>query len=163
MPAVLPQCRSFTCGICGKLSTTCSSCDRNRRYCGPGCAGEARRRSVRASQARYRKSEAGRAGNARRQRDHYHRQREPRNLTHQSSEGTGSLAIIPPLSGVAGDAQEIAYAEIVAMEAHAERSPPADARQTSIWPPEPSRAGLRCCDFCGRLCEVYPEDKERFP
>jgi uncharacterized protein YfaQ (DUF2300 family) len=51
----------------------CRRCDRGQRYCARDCAREARRASVREAGRRFRESEAGRAGNSRRQAAHQQR------------------------------------------------------------------------------------------
>ena len=58
--------RLYLCAGCRTAVLICSHCDRGQRYC-TGCAGEARRRSVRAAGRRYQASLRGRHAHAKRQ------------------------------------------------------------------------------------------------
>lgn len=58
--------RRYLCAGCRTAVLICSRCDRGQRYC-TGCAGEARRRSVRAAGRRYQASLRGRHAHAKRQ------------------------------------------------------------------------------------------------
>jgi len=91
--------RRFTCGICHREVWVCTRCDRRRKYCSPACGREARRKSNRRARKRFQAKEAGRLGNARRQREWYRRQNLPsektENLTHQYSPVPQVPVILP--------------------------------------------------------------------
>lgn len=80
-PMDLPG-RRYLCAGCCSAVLICSHCDRGHRYCTPGCAEHARRRSVRASGRRYQDSLRGRHAHAERQRRYRARQHK---VTHQGS------------------------------------------------------------------------------
>ena len=121
--------RSFSCKRCGKCVRICRRCDRGQRYCSPACSRQARRFSVRAAERRYRESEPGHRGNARRQREYYRRnQLRKENLTHQGSVQAESR-------------------HIVQLEGRAEA-----LRLTVRSDGQTAR-----CDFCGR--ELYEDTK----
>lgn len=86
---VLDDPRVFDCPRCGLRVMVCRKCDRGQVYCGEACRSAARRESQRASARKYARTEAGRRGAARRQRDARHRRRtresEP-TVTHHGSE-----------------------------------------------------------------------------
>ena len=145
--------RRYHCGNCGREVWICKSCDRGHRYCPGDCALEARRRSCRRAGQEHRSKEAGRLGNARRQREWYQRKRPSeksgQNLTHHSSPDTGVPAIMPasvasdPFSKVEkGEPRETQTVErtyevvtLVDIEA---------ALSGALPPPR--------CHFCGRIC-----------
>ena len=81
--------RRFLCAGCRTAVLICSHCDRGQRYCTRGCAGEARRRSVRAAGCRYQASRPGRHAHAERQRRYRARTAlhalHSQNVTHQGS------------------------------------------------------------------------------
>jgi len=91
--------RRFSCGICHREVWVCRRCDRRRKYCSPACRHEARKKSIRRARKRFLAKEAGRLGNARRQREWYRRKKQPfqktENLTHQYSPGPSVSAILP--------------------------------------------------------------------
>lgn len=62
--------RLFNCARCSRQVRLCSPCDRGNHYCAEDCAAEARRESVREAGLRYRRSAAGRARGAVRQKRH---------------------------------------------------------------------------------------------
>ena len=67
----------MTCQHCGKQVWICRRCDqgKRRRYCSEACSRQARRDSIRRAGRRFRRTKAGRMGNARRQRCHYQRKK----------------------------------------------------------------------------------------
>lgn len=73
--ACLERCRTFSCELCELEVQICSRCDRGQRYCSATCAAEARRASIRRAGSKFQRTEPGRQGNARRQREHYWRMR----------------------------------------------------------------------------------------
>lgn len=97
--------RRFTCGICHREVWVCTRCDRRRKYCSAECRREARRRSNRRARKRFQAKEAGRLGNARRQRDWYWRQKisaeKTENLTHPYSSAPQAPAILPATNAAA--------------------------------------------------------------
>jgi hypothetical protein len=74
--------RLFHCARCRAQVLICSRCDRGNLYCGPICAQQARRESLRAAGRRYQRSRRGRLCHAERQRRY---RRRPHNVTHQGS------------------------------------------------------------------------------
>lgn len=133
----MERARVFHCGVCGKRVIVCRRCDRGQRYCCRACAQEARRASIRWAGWRYRRSQAGQLGNARRQRALYLRRHLPeKNLTHQGSQDLPSCGTIAPEP--AG-----ALAPAVASEAW-----------RSNHCAEEESARVARCDFCGRPCLV---------
>jgi len=97
--------RRFTCGICHREVWVCTRCDRRRKYCSAECRHEARRRSNRRARKRFQEKEAGRLGNARRQREWYQRQKisaeKTENLTHPYSSAPPAPAILPTMNAAA--------------------------------------------------------------
>ena len=69
--------RVLECHRCGTRVWICKRCDRGQRYCSRKCSQEARRESVREAGRRFRRTAAGRKGNARRQQRHYWASKEP--------------------------------------------------------------------------------------
>ena len=74
--------RRYLCAGCRTAVLICSHCDRGQRYCTTGCAGQARRRSVRAAGRRYQDSLRGRHAHAKRQQRYRARTQK---VTHQGS------------------------------------------------------------------------------
>jgi hypothetical protein len=90
--------RAFACRLCGKRVLICKRCDRGHRYCSPVCSRAARLASIRQARRRYQRTDAGRRGNARRQRELYRRRHLLRkNLTHQGSAPALSSGTMAPL------------------------------------------------------------------
>ena len=75
--------RFYVCARCRCQVVICSYCDRGQRYCSPGCARIARRKSIREAGQRYQNSRRGRHSHAARQRRYRRRQQEK--VTHQGS------------------------------------------------------------------------------
>jgi len=118
--------RLFNCAGCRRQVVICSHCDRGNRYCGPGCAQAARRRSVGEAGRRYQNSRRGRFAHAERQRRY--RQRRKQKVTHRGSPPTPTDETLPVESSVSvrGD-------ESVA---------------------EDAGDGIRC-HFCARICAPF--------
>lgn len=74
--------RRYLCADCRTAVLICSHCDRGQRYCTTGCAGQARRRSVRAAGRRYQAGRRGRHAHAERQQRYRARMQK---VTHQGS------------------------------------------------------------------------------
>lgn len=84
--------RRYLCAGCRTAVLICSHCDRGQRYCTAGCAGEARRRSVRAAGRRDQAGLRGRHAHAKRQQRYRVR---PQKVTHQ---GSPPPALADPIS-----------------------------------------------------------------
>ena len=142
-------CRTFHCKLCGRQARICSACDRGNVYCSRSCARVARRDQCRRAGKRYRETEAGREGNARRQRESYERKRaglcaeisekNRADLTHQGSEGRGCGVIMPGVVAAATVSAEIESRDI-------------QAALEPVGVDCPDSKQLRSCDFCGRPC-----------
>jgi hypothetical protein len=118
--------RLFNCAGCHRQVVICSHCDRSNRYCGPGCAQAARRRSVGEAGRRYQNSRRGRFAHAARQRRY--RQRRKQKVTHQGSPPTPSDETLPVESSAsAGGIDSCA---------------------------EDAGDGIRC-HFCARICTPF--------
>jgi hypothetical protein len=74
--------RRYLCAGCRTAVLICSHCDRGQRYCTTGCAGQARRRSIRAAGRRYQDRLRGRHAHAKRQQRYRARTQK---VTHQGS------------------------------------------------------------------------------
>ena len=139
--------RIFTCKHCGKGVRICRRCDRGQRYCSSACSRQARRSSARAAERRYRESEAGRRGNARRQREYYIRnQLRRKNLTHQGSIQSQTLHIM------ALERRNEALHKVVGISQ--QRHEP---QETQTWPV--ARQQTTRCDFCLRNISNHEDTK----
>jgi hypothetical protein len=158
----------FSCGWCGEEVSICRACDRGQRYCTRLCSQAARRTSVREAGRRYAQKEVGRLGNARRQREHYHRQRlenqdsvveaagvldpqnqkNQKNLTHQ---GSSRPRFCPTLLVQTAPADPSSPLRWPASDPEA----PMDRFER---PFRPSVFGVpsRRCHFCGRVFAIEP-------
>ena len=67
--------RTFRCRQCHAVVFICSQYDRGQAYCGPSCSSGARRARMRGAGRRHARTEAGRRGAARCQRESRHRRR----------------------------------------------------------------------------------------
>ena len=130
--------RIFTCGACGTCTRICRRCDRGQRYCSPSCSRQARRHSVREAGRRYRRTFAGRLGNARRQRAYYCRSRlREKNLMHQGSE---PRAVSPSM------ARDVSERTV----------PCTPGVEQPLAKPQHRQLRLARCGFCGRLLDQAP-------
>ncbi len=84
--------RVFLCARCRARVLICRRCDRGQVYCAGGCAGEARRTSLRLAGAVYQASRRGRFLHADRSRRWRAR---TKNVTHQGSPGSADTALLP--------------------------------------------------------------------
>ncbi len=147
--------RFFICDNCGIGVWICKSCDRGHRYCSRKCSHEARRKTWKKSGRKFRGTEAGRKGNARRQRDSYDRKKSLKNsenLTHQ-----GSVEPQPPSIILTQKAAETPFAP--RMEKSLE---PRSIQRTSLTgttarlavgtEDRPNLRRLPRCHFCGCPC-----------
>jgi hypothetical protein len=116
--------RLFLCRSCRRQVIVCRCCDRGQVYCPDGCAGEARRQSLRAAGQRYQRTLRGRRKHAARSLGWRARQRQ--RVTHQGSP--------PPPPG-----------DLLSIDATA--IPRDDPVLT-----EPSRRTMKHCHWCGRRC-----------
>lgn len=89
--------RILRCRACTAVFLICKSCYRNHKFCSRACRSATRTQSIRRAGRKYRGTDAGRRGNARRQIGYYHRNKAiAKNLTHQSSHRDVDGSIIPP-------------------------------------------------------------------
>lgn len=146
--------RTFDCKLCGKETHICSDCDRGNVYCSRSCSVTARREQCRQARRTYDQTDAGRAGNARRQRESYERRRSrlseenQQDLTHQGSGTRRCEEMIP--SAVAA----ITLTPSVESEETRQEQELVAVRYREV-------KALRRCDFCGRpCCNSSPRDTE---
>ena len=150
--------RRFECGICRIEVWVCTSCDHRRKYCSPACSREGRRKSNRRAEKRFRAKEAGRLGNARRQRELYWRRKlsvkkNEENLTHHYSPGPPAPAILPVEKTVESPsapqmAEPLEPRPLHSMPLTVTVEDPATAMEVE----QPDLYRLPRCHFCGCPC-----------
>jgi hypothetical protein len=116
--------RLFLCGGCRAQVVVCTCCDRGQVYCPGGCAGQARRRTLRQAGRRYRQTGHARQVNAAQMARWRARPREI--VTHPGSPAQAAGDLVP--GGTA--------------------TVPCDGAP----PAEPLRRATTHCHWCGRLC-----------
>lgn len=94
--------REFDCGICGKHVWISKSLYRGHKYCSDDCSHTARRESLRRARRRHQKTEEGRRGNARRQRE-YRRRHKVKPDTEVESPGVRNGSVFPRSTTVGHD------------------------------------------------------------
>jgi hypothetical protein len=159
----LPKCRRFVCSCCHAVVYICQQCDRNHRYCGKDCAGDARQESLLAAGDRYQSTFAGRLHHAARQAVYAAR----RKLTHQTSppeESSFTVEIIeteaatpPPASGSPCEALDSTPA-LVPPEVDDVKPHPATHAETPLAGPPPSYGDFVRCTICGCACDPHARE-----
>ena len=124
--------RLFLCGRCRRQVIICRCCDRGQVYCPDGCAGQARRQSLRDAGRRYERTLQGRRKRAERSRRHRARRRKI--VTHQGSPSPPTGDLLPA----------------VAMAI------PCDDASAAT----PARPAMPHCHWCG--CPCLPQLRQRF-
>ena len=89
--------RLFVCARCRCQVLICSGCDRGQYYCTTGCAGVARRESLRRAGARYQRTRQGQHAHAARQQRYRERCRHKRRTDKVTHHRSGPYALSAPL------------------------------------------------------------------
>lgn len=143
----------FSCARCARQVRLCSRCDRGNRYCGQTCAETARAESRRRANARYQRTDEGRARHAANQ-QRYLERRESMMTDHGSEPALDRAPPAQPEAALAR-APECPHAILdpppaLAPAPPAPPAPPASPASPAPHLSAPSSGPKACCSQCGR-------------